>query len=558
MANKVFGIDLGTTYSCIAYVDQYDQPTVAPNINGMPTTPSVVMFNPDGSYTAGDEAKRSASMAPERVVSLVKRHMGDPTWSFSVDDKQFTAPEVSSKILEALVQDANKVAGEEVQDVVITVPAYFGMAEREATRAAGQIAGLNVVDIINEPTAAAFTYGFGKTGTADAETVLVYDLGGGTFDVTVMKMSGGDIQVVATDGDHELGGDNWDQRLVEIVRQKFMEENPDADDPLFDLSAMASLQIECEGGKRTLSTTQTTRIRAMSGATMAMIEVSREEFEEATRELLSQTITKTEACLQAAAERGVSTIDRVLLVGGSSLMPAVGERLKTVTQLSGVEPQLHEPHLAVAKGAALWGQKAGITAQIVDLLKEQGHDVSEESLHEIAPEQLEQAAAEVAAGSGLRKDAVVKLATTKASNVCSQGFGVGVFDNGVGRTVVEFMIHRNDTLPAIHEDTFFTMVDDTPTLDVVVWEQGTDAEERETSVNNEVVRGKIQPLPPGYPAGTPVQVKFEMSNSGTLTVTAQHVALAQPLVLTQEAGRGTTDEEVARSLAEMSSISRRV
>jgi molecular chaperone DnaK (HSP70) len=554
LANKIFGIDLGTTYSCIAYVDSYDQPVVANNLSGNPTTSSVVMFNPDGSYTAGDEAKRSASVAPDRVVSLVKRHMGDADWRFSVDDKQFTAQEVSSKILEALVQDANRQTGEDVEDVVITVPAYFGVAERDATRAAGKIAGLNVVDIINEPTAAAFTYGFGRSDSAPDETILVYDLGGGTFDITVMEISSGNIRVWATDGDHELGGDNWDQRMVEIVRRKFMEENPDADDPMFDPSALAEIRFEAEAVKRTLSTTQSAKVRAVSGAHMSMVEVTRQEFEDETRELLEQTITKTHACLDAAAALGAPKIDRILLVGGSSLMPAVPTRLQDEFTL---EPKLHEPNLAVAKGAALWGQKAGITAQIVEYLQEQGHDVTEETLNEVAPEQLERAAAEVAVDSGLRREAVVKLATTQASNVCSQGFGVQVLDAARGGLVVEFMIHRNEQLPATIEKRFGTVVNDQAELHVIVYEQGTADEQEDLSVNNVIVEGRISPLPPGYPQGTAVDVRFEMSNNGILVVTAQHPAEPQPLVLKQDTGRGTTDAEVALSVEQMSSIVRK-
>ena len=554
MAKKVFGIDLGTTYSCISYIDTYDQPTVAPNVNGNPTTPSVVMFGVDGTCTVGEDAKRESGQAPDRVVSLVKRHMGDPDWRFTVGDHQFSAPEVSSKILNALVQDANNVAGEDVEDVVITVPAYFGIPEREATRAAGEVAGLNVVDIINEPTAAAFTYGFGRSDGGTEETVMVYDLGGGTFDVTVMKISGGQITVVATDGDHELGGDNWDQHLVEVIRQRFMEENPDADDPMFDPSALAELKIEAEAGKRKLSNSPTAKARVTSGATIGIVEVTREEFEEATRELLSQTITKMKACLDAAASLGSPTIERILLVGGSSLMPQVPARIREET---GREPQLHEPNLAVAKGAALWGQKADIAATIVDILKEQGHkDVTPENLNEVAPETLDAAVAQAAAESGLRKEAVAKLATTVATNVCSQGFGVQAFDAD-DREVVTFMLHRNNTLPATVEDTFYTRFDDQASVRVVVWQQATPEEDTEMSSNKQVAEGELGPLPPGFPRGTKVQVRLEMSQSGRLVVSAAHEGAPAPLVLQQDIGRGTTEAEIAESREKMASIVRK-
>lgn len=556
MAQKVFGIDLGTTYSCISYVDENGQPTVATNLNGMPTTPSVVMFNEDGSYVVGEEAKQSAAVAPERVVSLVKRQMGDPDWRFSVGEHKFSAAQVSSQILEALSQDAAAFSGETVEDVVITVPAYFGIPEREATRSAGEIAGLNVVDIINEPTAAAFSYGFARRESAADETVLVYDLGGGTFDVTVMEISDGNIRVVATDGDHELGGDNWDQRLVDIIVRKFMEEHSDADNPMFDPSALAEVRLEAEKAKRTLSATQSARARVSSGAHLGMIEVTRDEFETETRELLTQTLSLTQACIKAAADLGSPAIDRVLLVGGSSLMPAVAERLKSEF---GFEPKLQDPHMAVAKGAALWGQKAGITAQIVEALKDQGHDVTAETLAEqVDQRELEKVAAQIAPEAGLGKETIVKMATTQASNVCSQGFGVALFDESRDESVVQFMIHRNDQLPAAFEDSYPTRFDNAPELDIGVWEQGTPEERPELDSNSEVVRGALGPLPPGYPRGTMVEIRFEMSNSGELTVTAAHPGHPEPLILKQATGQGATDEEVAQSREEMANFTRRI
>ena len=306
LANKVFGIDLGTTYSCISYVDQFNQAVVVPNQDGDPTTPSAVMINADGTYAVGKSAKNELATNPDRVVVLVKRHMGEPDWRFSLDGQEYSAAQISSKILEALVLDARNNTGEAVEDVVITVPAYFGNTEREATRAAGEIAGLNVVDIINEPTAAAFTYGFAKADSAAEEAVLVYDLGGGTFDVTVMKVSSGEIDVRATDGDHELGGDDWDQSLMDLIVQKFMADNPDADDPTFDPYALGDLRLEVEGAKRKLSNTPTAKVRVTSGATAAMVEVTREEFEAATSALVEQTITLTQKCMEAAKANGIT------------------------------------------------------------------------------------------------------------------------------------------------------------------------------------------------------------------------------------------------------------
>jgi molecular chaperone DnaK (HSP70) len=563
LAKQVFGIDLGTTYSCIAYVDSFSQPVIVSNMDGNPTTPSVVLFNEDGTYAVGESAKREFGARSDRVVSLVKRHMGKPkpsqvdadapSWSFTTPEgREFSAPEVSSKILQALVEDARNVTGEAVEDVVITVPAYFGAAERDATHAAGKIAGLNVVDIINEPTAAAFTYGFAKADSAAQEAVLVYDLGGGTFDVTVIVVSSGDIVVKATDGDHELGGDNWDQRLLDIIVRKFMDENPDADDPMFDPMSLGDIRLEAEGVKRRLSNTQSAKARVASGATLAQIEITREEFEAATAELVEQTIQLTKNCIEAARGAGVTKLDRVLLVGGSSFMPMVAPRVQETT---GIQPQLHEPNLAVAKGAALWGQKANITAQIVEKLREQGHDVTPETMDTVDPDAFDRAAEDVASTIGVRTDVVKEFAEKRVVNVCSQGFGIQVLNNDVLEVV--FLIHRNDPLPAsIQTSDFSTIVDNQPRLEIVVYEQGTADEQPNPDVNKVIVNGTTDSIPSGHPRGTPLDVSFEMDNSGVVTVTVRHPAVPEPLILKQKTGQGLTDEEIADSLAQMAAITR--
>lgn len=550
-ASTIFGIDLGTTYSCIAHVDESGIPTVIENLDGQPTTPSVVMFDQSGTIAVGQEAKNQLGAFPDRVVRLVKRHMGDPDWIFSVDGQAYTAREISSKILGALVSDARSFTGEDVADVVITVPAYFGQVEREQTAASGKIAGLNVIDVINEPTAAAFAYGFGRA-TQEDETVLVYDLGGGTFDVTMIKIVGGDLAVVATDGDHELGGDNWDQVLADICVRKFMEAETDADDPAFDPVAMGELQNEVEKGKRSLSNRPSANVRVASGATMAMVEVTREEFEAQTEALLQQTLTLTDRMLEAARGKGVDKVDRLLLVGGSSIMPAVATALHGHL---GLEPQLRDPHMAVAKGAALWGQGNEIKVRLVDKLKEMDLDVAPDELDKVDPEVLRKAAAEVSSDVSLTSETIMGLATTKASNVCSQGFGVVALDAN-REEYVDFLIHRNDTLPIDAGKTFGTSADDQTTIRVQVFEQGTADEQGNPSVNTMVGERLIDSLPTGHPEGTPVDIRFEMSNSGRLKITAGHPGRAEPFVFEEQTGQGTTEEEIEASKVRMSGLVR--
>jgi molecular chaperone DnaK len=551
VSKKIFGIDLGTTYSCIAYVDQYGVPSVVNNADGQPTTPSVVIFNPDGSATVGQAAKDQAAVFEDRFVELVKRHMGDPEWSFTVDGQSFTAPEVSSKMLAAVVEDARMATQEPVEDVVITVPAYFGQAEREATRAAGSIAGLNVVDIINEPTAAAFTYGFGR-GEGREETVLVYDLGGGTFDVTVIALREGKLQVVATLGDHELGGTDWDDILTELLAGKFLEAHPDADDPMLDPTSRAELKGRAEDAKRQLSTMPASRVKVQSGAHLDMVEITREEFDQATASKLEQTIDITRKVLDDARDLGSPQIDRLLLVGGSSLMPQVPARLRDEF---GLEPELSDPHMAVAKGAALWGQKAEITVTIADELRRQGVDVNG-SLEDIDEAKLDEVVQQVAPTVGLTREAARKLVETEASNVCSQGFGMVAHNEANDREEVFYLIHRNTALPATYTDTFYTRVDDQPVLNVQVREQATQEEQSEVDSTVEVVGGQITGLPPGHPRGTPIEVTFAMDNSGRLKVTAKHPGRPDPLVLEQETGSVMTEQQIDESRERMAGIAR--
>ena len=227
----VFGIDLGTTYSCIAYIDEYGKPVVLKNSEGLNTTPSVVLIESQDSIVVGTEAKRSTDVEPERTISFIKRKMGKKDDKVIVDGTEYSAPEISAYILKKLVKDANEdlkqngalQEGEEIRDVVITCPAYFGMNERQATKTAGELAGLNVLDIINEPTAAAISYG--AAGAQKNETVLVYDLGGGTFDITVMNIQNNQISVICTGGDDTLGGKDWDEALMNYALERYTEEN---------------------------------------------------------------------------------------------------------------------------------------------------------------------------------------------------------------------------------------------------------------------------------------------------------------------------------------------
>ena len=351
--NEVFGIDLGTTYSAIAWLDQNGKPETIANIDGSPTTPSVVYFESPENIVVGETAKEMIPQEPNRVVSFIKREMGNSAYSFETPDGQTYSPiEISGFILKKLVKDAEAKTGSPVKNVVITCPAYFGTDEHRATKEAGVYAGLNVLKILNEPTAAAFAYGI-KEG--EPQTVMVYDLGGGTFDVTIIRVKEDGIEVVATGGDSTLGGKDWDSAFVELLASKWREATGEETDILADETFKAELMAVAEKNKKFLSSKDKVKIRvAPPDGTSKQVEVTREEFDAATAGLLESTIAAAKATLaDAATKTGVETFefDTLLCVGGSSIMPQVAERLE---REFGKMPKLEDPHECVAKGAAVF------------------------------------------------------------------------------------------------------------------------------------------------------------------------------------------------------------
>jgi molecular chaperone DnaK (HSP70) len=474
------------------------------------------------------------------VASLVKRHMGDHEWRFSAQGKEWSAPAISAFILKALAADVERQTGEPVTDVVITVPAYFGDEERKATKLAGEYAGMNVVDIINEPTAAAFAYGFASQGT-ETETVLVYDLGGGTFDVTVIELSERKIKVITTDGDHELGGADWDARLATHLSERFMEECPDAEDPLDDSYGAQDLISAAEEAKQNLTTRDSTDVLVVHAGHRANITVTRAQLEELTASLLTRTMQLTRAVTKAAEARNVTKIDRVLLVGGSSKMPAVAEKLRTDF---GFDPQLADPDLAVAKGAAIYGQKKEIEQVVIDDLVAQGKLAEGQSLDDATIVDLEKVLGDAAESYGLPTDVVSDLVGTQVQNVCSRGFGLFITGSD-GTTVASFLTHRNDSLPLVITDTFYTVVDDQQEVQLDVFEQGGSEESEDPADNTLLISGSITGIPPGHKKGAAVEITFAMGSDGTLEVTGRHVAMDEPLHLRVETGAALSAETIA-------------
>lgn len=553
--NTVWGIDLGTTYSCISRIDEFGRPVVVNNRDGDPVTPSVVMFAGPEDVQVGKEAKRQVQLDPEHVCQLVKRQMGAGEWRFAAHGHQWSAPEVSAQILLALCEDAELQTREKVEKVVITVPAYFGIPEREATIAAGKLAGLEVIDVVNEPTAAAMSYGFAQGADVD-ETVLVYDLGGGTFDVTVIRLepldSGSHIRVVTTGGDHRLGGAQWDERMTTLLAEKFSAKHPEAPDPLDDEIATAELRLGAEESKRALSLRDSVSQIVVSGTERDNVEVTREEFEATTRDLLDQTIEYTRKVLERAKENGAAEIDRVLLVGGSSFMPAVAERLAAEF---GWAPELQDANQAVAKGAALLGFQAALREK----LDEEGVSVDGSG----SVDEQEQIEKRVAEEMGVAVGTVQRVRDTKVTNVCSRGFGVKLLRDGAdpgsrepGDFLVDHLIHPDTPLPGEPPpQTYGTTVPNQPEVRVELWQQSGDILSEDLANNEEIGHGTAA-LPGNDPAGSPITVHLNMSENGVLEVKASHHSGAELSFEVRSKDAVYSDEEIAAGAERVAAMRR--
>ena len=502
---RVYGIDLGTTYSCIAYVDDAGRPVVIPNLEGDNTTPSVVYFEDVDRYTVGKEARNVSRMYPDLVAAFVKQHMGDDGYRFTAHGKEYRAPEVSAIVLKEVVQDAAQTVGP-ITDVVITVPAYFGAPEREATRQAGVIAGLTVRGIIPEPTAAAICYGAQQT--AD-QTVLVYDLGGGTFDVTVIRVAGGHITVEWTDGNHQLGGKDWDDGVTQFFAAEFQKACPGAGDPMDDAVSLQGFALAAEEAKRALTAKQKDARFLQHAGKQVRVEITRAQFEELTDALLAQTLTLTRSVLAKAKDKQVPPVDKVLLVGGSSKMPYVKRRVREVT---GIEPELFEPDQSVAKGAALYGMNLHIKQMGGEFLGG-ARDPAAASADE-----LKRAQQRVAEETGLTPQLVAAQPTV--TNVTPKGYGVVAHDASRGGPRVKFVLPGQSRLPADYTQTFATREDNQTSVDVRVMEQGGGTASEDVQDNREITKGLLTGLPPNMPRGYPIECNFKLEVDGTLRVRA--------------------------------------
>jgi len=516
----IIGIDLGTTFSAVAYLDPNGAPTTIPNAEGELTTPSVVLFEKDGEVVVGRAARRAALVEPGRTADYIKRYMGEAFYPRLVDGKQMTPVVLSSLILKKLKQDAEKKIGK-IEGAVITVPAYFDEARRQATASAGRIAGLNVVDIINEPTAAALAYAYkamslgpAKTAvevrkelaTAPSQTVLVYDLGGGTFDVTILSINGGDLRVVATTGDVKLGGREWDERLFTLAADSFV--HAYGEDPRDSAACCQNLMLAAEEAKRVLSQRKQTDIVVnYAGKTLA-VPVTREQFEELTADILYRTENRLGRALKQAG-LGWDKIGQVLAVGGSTRMPQVLAMLKRV---AGKEPNCSlSPDEAVAHGAAIHAAVCLLTNAAKPALPIPPMNPADESASLASGEIVSPGVI------GYFKSKIRDLLQSiRTHNVNAHSLGVVVYLPDKSERV-SVLIPHDTQLPVSVTKTFGTVADNQKSVTVRVVE----GESKQPEECLPVGACQIQQLPAGLPKASPIEVTFTYDNSCRLHVKAR-------------------------------------
>ena len=547
-SKQVFGIDLGTTYSCIAVMDELSgQPTVLSNADGDATTPSVVYFQDAQTRVVGKEAKKTAVVEPDRVVEMVKRQMGNADWRWAFEGREYSAEEISAFILRKIANDVEQFHGMHCADVVITCPAYFGISQRDATAAAGAIAGLNVLEVIDEPTAAAVAYGLQDDTD---QVILVYDLGGGTFDVSIIEVKDGSVTVIAIGGDHELGGHDWDEEIVRYLISEWMTRTGTDQDPADSAETLQELRRRAEDAKRALSSEAETKVLVSCGGSSVTVTLTRERFEELTQHLMENTLSLIRETMALAQMKGYPEVDKMVLVGGATRMPQVAGRLR---REFGTEPRIHDPDQAVAKGAAIYGRKLSIGRRVsAAIASEPGAPPGQADAATLA--RVQQA---VAADLGMRVAVLRRLDDMTVTNVASHSFGVVAYRQ-TGTEQDQYIVNlvlAQAPLPVTRAREFATVEDGQAAVQLRVMESAVRREEIDELDQASEVGDVILPLTTGLPAGSPVEVTFELNRQGRLVITGKDLAVGgKSIVAAIETSRVLSAAEVARAASEMRGV----
>ena len=490
--SKIIGIDLGTTNSCVAVMEG-GKPTAIANTEGVRTTPSVVAFTKTGERLVGEPAKRQAVTNAEKTISSIKRHMGTD-YKVTIDDKKYSPQEVSAMILQKLKADAEGYLGEKVSEAVITVPAYFNDAQRQATKDAGKIAGLDVKRIINEPTAAALAYGLDNE---NEQKIMVYDLGGGTFDVSIIEIGDGVIEVLSTNGDTRLGGDDFDQKLTDYMLQEF--KNTEGVDLSNDKMALQRFKEAAEKAKKELSSATTTNINlpfitaTADGPKHFDMNLTRAKFDELTSDLVERTVIPVQNALKDAGLT-INDISKVLLVGGSTRIPAVQDKVK---QLTGKEPNKSlNPDECVALGASIQGGKLAGDAGAGDIL-----------LLDVTP---------------------LSLSIETMGGIATR------------------LIERNTTIPTKKSQIFSTAADNQSAVDINVLQ----GERQFAKDNKSLGRFRLDGIPPARRGVPQIEVTFDIDANGIVNVSAKDLGTGKEQHITITAGSNMSDEDIDKAVKE--------